>query len=266
MIERDEVDVARLATSLGVDEQVVRVHLAVLAAKEAGARRRGRGRWAVLAASVLLLGTLGSLRAIAQASCMQTLPAPLVTMCPDSPALASEVNQNFSQLVTWLQQKLGPVGTGNVAIPGTLATTSLRATGLVEATAGLNANTAQIGTLTATSLTAGATTLGPLNAGSSTLGATTITSPGGNVPHLCVVRRADGRASRVNCLANEIAISGSAICPSTWRPYQSFPVAGSDAALAGGQVATGWRTLCQVWGDSGATINADVQFAVCCRQ
>lgn len=85
-------------------------------------RSRSR-RWAapvMLAATGLavLIG-LGSSDAWAQ-SCPQTLPSPMVTFCPDAPALASQVNGNLSQLVTWVQQKVGTVGTANVTTTGTV--------------------------------------------------------------------------------------------------------------------------------------------------
>jgi hypothetical protein len=42
-------------------------------------------------------------------TCTAILPAPMVTLCPNQPALATDLNANFSQLITWLQQKSGPI-------------------------------------------------------------------------------------------------------------------------------------------------------------
>lgn len=63
-----------------------------VSALERARRRRGLG-W-------LGLAVLVSASAWAQ----------LVTFAPDSPARADEVNQNFQQLKTWLEQKVGAVG------------------------------------------------------------------------------------------------------------------------------------------------------------
>ncbi|MBL8941116.1 MAG: hypothetical protein JNM69_41615 [Archangium sp.] len=45
----------------------------------------------------------------------------LVVFSPDTPAKASEVNQNFDQLKTWLEQKVGTVGTSVVTFTTPLA-------------------------------------------------------------------------------------------------------------------------------------------------
>ena len=74
-------------------------------------RKRLRARW--LAVMVLAAGSV----AFAQ----------LTVFTPDTPALASEVNGNFNQLKTWLEQKVGPVGTAAVTVTGqtTLANTTI---------------------------------------------------------------------------------------------------------------------------------------------
>ena len=51
--------------------------------------------------------------ALAQVACAQTLPSPLKTFCPDSPALATDVNANFQGLVTMLTNKAGPLSSPN---------------------------------------------------------------------------------------------------------------------------------------------------------
>lgn len=73
-------------------------------------RRRGLARW--VAVTVLVAG-------VAWAS---TRTDGLWVFDPDSPALASEVNDNFAQLRTWLRNKVGTdLNSGNVAIPGNLS-------------------------------------------------------------------------------------------------------------------------------------------------
>lgn len=54
-----------------------------------------------------------------------SLPAvsQLVTFNAGAPALASQVNANFAQLQSWLEQKVGPVGSNNVSVGGTATVT-----------------------------------------------------------------------------------------------------------------------------------------------
>jgi len=94
--------------------------------------RKTLTRVAVSAGAVLAIavGVVGSQPAWAQTMCTQTLPAPMVTFCPDSPATASSVNGNLQQLVTWMQQKVGTVGSANVTITGTLTAGTVTATSL----------------------------------------------------------------------------------------------------------------------------------------
>jgi len=61
-----------------------------------------RTRW--LVAAVLTVGSV----AFAQ----------LTVFTPDTPAYASEVNGNFNQLKTWLEQKVGAVGTSTITANG----------------------------------------------------------------------------------------------------------------------------------------------------
>jgi len=51
----------------------------------------------------------------------------------NDPALAADVNGNFSQLKTWLEQKVGTVGSNNITTSGALSSGSL-STGAVSAT------------------------------------------------------------------------------------------------------------------------------------
>ncbi|MBL8933815.1 MAG: hypothetical protein JNM69_04630 [Archangium sp.] len=76
-------------------------------------QRRVRLRW--LVAAVLTVASV----AFAQ----------LTVFTPDTPAYASEVNGNFAQLKTWLEQKVGAVGSPNVAITGTTTLASATVNG-----------------------------------------------------------------------------------------------------------------------------------------
>lgn len=112
-------------------------------------RSRRRPLSATLLLGLLGLVVFGSTLALGQATCMQTLPMPLVTMCPDDPARAADVNGNFRQLVTWVEQKLGPVGSPAVDAPGSLSVaTTLTVGGQANVSGALS-----VGALTASSAT-----------------------------------------------------------------------------------------------------------------
>ncbi len=68
--------------------------------------RRTRRTVGLVAALVLISGTAW---------------AQLITFNPDAPALASEVNQNFTQLRSWIEQKVGTVGSSVVTLSTPLA-------------------------------------------------------------------------------------------------------------------------------------------------
>lgn len=88
----------------------------IRAAVTAELRRRNQ-RLGVLLGVVSAVGLMGiGLRTYAQASCAQTLPAPLVTFCPDTPALAAQINGNFQLLATHLQARTGPLTDGGTSI------------------------------------------------------------------------------------------------------------------------------------------------------
>lgn len=79
--------------------------------------RRGLALGGVACATVLGLWTAS---AWSQTACTSTLPSPMTTFCADTPARANEVNDNFQQIVDWVEQKVGTVGDGNVTVPGNL--------------------------------------------------------------------------------------------------------------------------------------------------
>lgn len=91
-------------------------------ALDARAPRRPLGRKAMLAALVALVAVsaLWS-RTGATAGCpdpVPPLPAGMTKFCPDTPAVAQDVNQNFASLVAWLEKCAGGVGgIGAAALP-----------------------------------------------------------------------------------------------------------------------------------------------------
>lgn len=76
-------------------------------AVEAELKRRNRKLLSLAAVGLAVVGLGTAWKSFAQVSCAQTLPSPLVTFCPDAPAMASEVNGNFGALATTLQNRTG---------------------------------------------------------------------------------------------------------------------------------------------------------------
>lgn len=122
----------RLAQGHGFSQEQLQGLQALYA--ELDRRRARRARTvAALAGGAVLLVVAG--RALAAGPCTQTLPAPLSTLCADSPALATELNDNFATLRNWILAPPGPVsGTASIAAATSLsAGTDVVATGLVKA-------------------------------------------------------------------------------------------------------------------------------------
>lgn len=137
-----------VAKSLGADAKLleaVRLAVAVLEHR-AAARNRRRLKWAgALAVTFIVAGSMVAVPVLAQANCAQTLPSPLVTLCADTPALAADMNGNLQQLVTWIQQKTGTVGSPNLTTTGTitggaLTAASVTTAGTVTATGNVTTN------------------------------------------------------------------------------------------------------------------------------
>lgn len=88
------------------------------AAALARARRRRLARRVAVTGVAVALAVVGwsAAPAWAQASCAQTLPAPLVTFCPDAPARADQVNANFQGLATVITTKTGALTSADVNV------------------------------------------------------------------------------------------------------------------------------------------------------
>lgn len=84
-------------------------------------QRNRIGLFAVVAAVGAL--TFVGREALAQAACSPALPTGLTTFCADTPAIASELNSNLLQMMTWVQQKVGTVGTANISTAGSVTAT-----------------------------------------------------------------------------------------------------------------------------------------------
>ncbi len=140
-VERNEVAIEEAAARLGttVDRLQERLELVSLTREAlvqhaAPVRNPFRARWVV--AAVMVVAGL----AFAQ----------LTTFAADTPAMANEVNGNFTQLRTWIEQKVGTVGSASVAVTGP-ATFQ----GSATFSGGLNANTISTSSVSATGVSAG---------------------------------------------------------------------------------------------------------------
>lgn len=121
---KNEVSIQELAARRGVTEAEV------VAARDAflvGVESR-RSPSALMAVVVAVVVSVVATRAAAAGTCAQTLPAPLATMCSDEPATAADVNNNFGQVVRWVEEKTGPIGDGGIV------TNSLRVNGALTST------------------------------------------------------------------------------------------------------------------------------------
>jgi hypothetical protein len=136
---KHETTVAELAAARGVSEAEV------LAARDAfllGVEARpatSRPSTAVVALLVALVVGVIVTRASAAGTCAQTLTSPLNTLCPDEPAYASELNDNFGQVTRWMVEKTGPMGDGGIVTPALRVNGPLTATGATS-TGGLTVN------------------------------------------------------------------------------------------------------------------------------
>lgn len=252
------------AKTLGVTEaeflpqvDVVRA----LAAHHRARRRRSMWGFGVLGALAVSLGFAGS--AFAAAGCAQTLPAPLITFCSDTPANADEVNGNFLAVINMLVAKVGPLNT-----PTAITTAGLTTTGVLSTSGGL---TISSGGATVTGITTlnGPTTLnGAVNVtGYVTQGCpTTFPLLGGAVDMVdmgayCIQRVFDGnngKGAKSWFSTNEYCINrGLRMC--------SFPEVSAAARL--GRITTyDFATTNNdvwVWVDQTSTDNNNVGFGGC---
>ena len=99
---------AEVAAERGLPLAELEVWAALYGAARREALRERRRRLAVVGSvAATLVGLVGGVAFAG--TCASLLPAPLVTMCPDEPALASELNGNFLTLRNWVLAPPGPV-------------------------------------------------------------------------------------------------------------------------------------------------------------
>lgn len=136
------LSLAEAAKALGRTPAEVERQLEVLQLAQALSARESRRVRASVLRGVVGLGLVGALgllllnrTAWAAGTCAQTLPAPLVTLCPDEPALASEVNGNFASLASALTNKTGGLSGTGVTTAGDLSARNLTLSGTADFTA-----------------------------------------------------------------------------------------------------------------------------------
>lgn len=137
------LSLAEAATALGRTPAEVERQLEVLQLARALSARESRRLRTRLLRGVVGVGLVGALTLLllnrtawAAGTCAQTLPAPLVTLCPDEPALASEVNGNFASLASALTSKTGGLTGTGITTTGDLSGRNLSLSGFEDFTAG----------------------------------------------------------------------------------------------------------------------------------
>lgn len=139
----------------------------LVAAERARRVSRRRVVGAAVLASCLVFGLVGRV-AFSQGTCAQTLPSPLVTFCPDEPAMASEVNGNFAGVLTLMNARIGPGDAGVIAVNAVEAT-SPTGTLMLQSSGATTRVGGPLQLVTNTTAPCNATTAGSLRARGSTL-------------------------------------------------------------------------------------------------
>lgn len=94
-------------------------YLAGLEGAAAGSRSLRRKRWPAVVIGCLVVAGLASRVSFASgSSCGETLPGTLQPFCPDEPARALDLNQNFRALITLIEGKVGSLSSPDVTVPG----------------------------------------------------------------------------------------------------------------------------------------------------
>lgn len=120
-----ELEAEAVAARHGVSvEQVAQwrdVFLAGFSSTRTGRRALlRRGRFFKLAGVGVAALTLLASRA-AFSACAQKLPAGMITFCPNTPAVADDLNRNFLGILDLIKAKVGAVDSPDVTIPGKLS-------------------------------------------------------------------------------------------------------------------------------------------------
>lgn len=94
-------------------------YLAGLEGAVAGSRSLRKQRWpAVLIGCLVVVGLASRVSFASGSSCGETLPGTLQPFCPDEPARALDLNQNFRALISLIEGKVGSLSSPDVTVPG----------------------------------------------------------------------------------------------------------------------------------------------------
>ncbi len=143
------------------------VEVLVSEVKELRARvallERRRRRWSVGVLGALVLVGLSARVSFASGSaCSETLPGLLTPFCPDEPAQALVVNQNYRELIRLVETKVGALGVPSGTTPGAAGSSSI-STASLTTTGALSSGSLTTGSASATSLNSTTATVGTLN-------------------------------------------------------------------------------------------------------
>lgn len=100
-----------------------KTYLAGLEGAAAGSRALSKKRWPTVVIGCLVVAGLASRVSFASGSaCGETLPGTLQPFCPDDPARASEMNQNYRALISYIEARFGSFSSPDVTLPGAVST------------------------------------------------------------------------------------------------------------------------------------------------
>lgn len=138
-----------------------------LRARVALMERRRRG-WSLGLLGVLVVGALTARVSLASgSSCAETLPGLLTPFCPDEPAQAAVVNQNYRELIRLVETKVGAISVASGTTPGAAGSSSISTTSLA-ATGALTAGSLSAGSVTTSSMSSTSANIQSLTAASET--------------------------------------------------------------------------------------------------
>lgn len=127
---------------------------------------RRRRLWSLTVVGVLVAVGLTSRVSFASgAACNEVLPGLLTPFCPDEPAMASVVNQNYRELIKLVETKVGSISIDAGVAPAAAGTGSISAASVTTSGA-VNAGSVSAGSMTTPSLSVTSATIQSLNAAS----------------------------------------------------------------------------------------------------
>lgn len=128
---------------------------------------RRRRLWSLGIVGVLVAVGLTSHVSLASgAACNEVLPGLLTPFCPDEPAMASVVNQNYRELIKLVETKVGSISIDAGVAPGAAGTGAISSASLT--TGGITAGALSATSVTTPTLNATTATIQTLNAASET--------------------------------------------------------------------------------------------------